>query len=135
MRAYHRDEAREELWPWLLERGYATPVDADQFGPFLERVQKANRDVHLRPGLALIRVWTREDVDTLRRRGALAEAIRDAPSRILEALNDPALPPGGAARAKARVAATAVAQKRRNSEGTPGDAESAGGPSRSVAVP
>ena len=98
IRAYSRDEARDELWPWLLERGYATPVDADELEPFLERVKKANRDVHLRPALALIRRWTREDVDALRLRDALAGEIRDALGRILEALDDPPLPIAVAAR-------------------------------------
>ena len=86
------DEAREKLWPWLLERGYATSVDADELDAFIERVSKANRDVHLRPGLALIRHWTRENVDALRLRGALAGEIRDALGRILEALDDLPLP-------------------------------------------
>ena len=92
IRAYSQDETREVLWPWLLRRGYATPVDTDQLGPFLARVKKANRDVHLRPGLALIRRWRREDVEALRGRNALAGAIRHALGRMLEALGDPPLP-------------------------------------------
>ena len=95
--AYNRNEAREQLWPWLLQRGYATPVDADELEPFLERVKKANRDIHLRPGLALIRRWTREDVHALRLNGALADEIRGALSRLLEALDDPPLPATAAA--------------------------------------
>lgn len=98
IRAYTRTEAREELWPWLLERGYATSPDADELDPFLERVRKANRDIHLRPGLALIRRWTREDVDALRLRGTLVGELRDALGRILEAMGDPPLPAASASR-------------------------------------
>jgi O-acetyl-ADP-ribose deacetylase len=92
IRGYDRDEVRAELWPWLLHRGYATSVDASELDPFLERVKKANRDVHLRPGLAVIRRWTRDDVEALRQRGELAREIRDALGRILDALDDPPLP-------------------------------------------
>src|SRR5262249_20110646 len=92
IRAYNLDETREELWPWLLRRGYATPRDVAELGPFLERVKKANRDVHLRPGLALIRRWRHEDVEALGRGDALAGALGGALGRTLEALDAPPLP-------------------------------------------
>jgi hypothetical protein len=89
---HDRLSVRGELWPWLLERGYASSRDAGSLDPFLERVNKANRDVHLRPGLALIHRWEREGASELRRRGRLAEAIRAAMSSILSAIDDPPLP-------------------------------------------
>jgi O-acetyl-ADP-ribose deacetylase len=89
---HDRMTVRTELWPWLLERGYASAQDTDLLEPFLERVNKANRDVHLRPGLALIRRWSREDANELRSRRRLAAEIRVALSHILLAVDDPPLP-------------------------------------------
>jgi hypothetical protein len=66
--------------------------DDRELEPFLERVTKANRDVHLRPALAVVRQWEREEVEELRRRSRLADEIRAALSRILAALDDPPLP-------------------------------------------
>jgi hypothetical protein len=86
------ETVRRQLWPWLLERGYATARDTDLLEPFLAGVARRNRDVHLRPGLALIRRWELEEVVALRRRGRLAEEIREAVSRILAAIDDPPLP-------------------------------------------
>lgn len=86
------ETVRDELWPWLIDRGYATVRDTELLEPFLERVGKRNRDVHLRPGLALMRRWELETVDALRRRGRLAEEIREAISGILAAADDPPLP-------------------------------------------
>jgi hypothetical protein len=73
----HRlDTVRDELWPWLLERGYATDQDTELLEPFLGRVRKGNRDAHLRPGLRLMRRWSPEAVAELDRAGKLAEHIR-----------------------------------------------------------
>ena len=83
---------RDELWPWLLERGYATDQDTELLEPFLERVAARNRDVHLRPGLRLLRRWSPEEVAELDRAGWLAERIRDAVNELLVAVGDPALP-------------------------------------------
>ena len=60
---HHPDTIRDKLWPWLIERGYATKPDSPLLEPFLDRVAKRNRDVHLRPGLSLMRRWEREKVD------------------------------------------------------------------------
>ena len=42
---HHLETVRDELWPWLLERGYATDDDTELLEPFLNRVRKRNRDV------------------------------------------------------------------------------------------
>ena len=89
---HHPETIRNELWPWLLERGYATDRDVELLEPFLDRIKKANRDVHLRPGLALIRPWDRTGAVEKRRRGRLAAEIRTELSLILDALCDPPLP-------------------------------------------
>ena len=89
---HHLDTVRDELAPWLLERGYATDEDTELLEPFLERARKRNRDAHLRPGLRLLRRWSREQVAELDRAGELAERIRDAVNELLAAVGDPPLP-------------------------------------------
>jgi hypothetical protein len=95
-RSYIRQHAaetiRNELWPWLLERGYASPGDELQLGPFLQRLRTRRRPAHMRPGLRLLRRWGREEADELRRRGSLVAELRAAVNRLLEAVGDPALP-------------------------------------------
>lgn len=91
LHSYTLEAVRDELWPWLLERGYATARDDVALEPFLGRLKKANRDAHLRPGLAIVRRWEREQVEALGRR-RLAEAIRTALGLLLAALDDPPLP-------------------------------------------
>jgi len=87
-----RDTIRSDLWPWLLERGYATPPDEELLEPFLGRLAKRNRDAHLRPGLCVTRRWGRAEVDELRRRDELASEIRSAVNRLLAAVDDASLP-------------------------------------------
>jgi hypothetical protein len=48
--AYSLAELRDDLWPWLLARGYASPADAHEL-PRFER-SLGRRAVHLRPGVA-----------------------------------------------------------------------------------
>jgi hypothetical protein len=86
------DTIRGDLWPWLLERGYATKSDTELLEPFLARVAKRKRDVHLRPGLCITRRWNHRDVAELRSRGQLANEIRSAVNRLLAAVGDPSLP-------------------------------------------
>jgi O-acetyl-ADP-ribose deacetylase len=89
----HRlDTVVDELWPWLLERGYATDQDTELLEPFLERVRKRKRDAHIRPGLRLMRRWSPEAVAELDRTGELADQIREAVNELLVAVGDPALP-------------------------------------------
>jgi hypothetical protein len=90
--AHRGDAVRAELWPWLLERGYATGPDTELLEPFLERVAKRNRDVHLRPGLSLRRHWGREEVARLGRRDEFTERVRASLNDLLVAVGDPPLP-------------------------------------------
>jgi hypothetical protein len=46
---HDRRTIRSELWPWLLERGHASPQDEAELDPFLDRLEKRKRDAHLRP--------------------------------------------------------------------------------------
>ena len=82
-----------DLWPWLLARGYASRDDERYLEPFIERLRKrGDRPAHFRPGLRLLRRWSREDATQLRAGGALAAEIRTALNTILAAMGDPTLP-------------------------------------------
>jgi O-acetyl-ADP-ribose deacetylase len=84
---------RGGLWPWLLERGYASPDDEGEVDRFLARLAvKKRRAAHLRPGLRLLRCWGRDEVAELRRRCELAREIRAAVDQLLLAVDDPPLP-------------------------------------------
>lgn len=90
VRAHHHDQIRETLWPWLRENQYAGPEDDEQLDAFLKRLGR--RDVHLRPGIELRRLWPWAHAVDLDERGALASEVRTAVAMLLTALDEP-LPP------------------------------------------
>lgn len=92
---HHAGQVRPVLWPWLLERGYASAADESQLAGFLERLGK--RDAHLRPGIGLQRTWGWEDTAGLDRRDILVGEVRSAVTGVLSVLDEP-LPPGCQAR-------------------------------------
>ena len=49
------EECAEQLWPWLRERGYASPEDERRLPAFLE--QLGRRPARLRPGIEVRRAW------------------------------------------------------------------------------
>ena len=77
---------RTGLWPWLIEGGYASEKDAPGLEPFLLRLGK--RPAHLRPGLRLLRRWSREEVIALRSQNKLVEEIREKVNRLLGSVSD-----------------------------------------------
>jgi hypothetical protein len=81
---------RTGLWPWLLERGYASHADEPELEPFLARLGR--RPAHLRPGLRLLRRWRGNEIAALGGRDALAHEIRSAVNRLLTAVGDPKVP-------------------------------------------
>lgn len=81
---------RAGLWPWMLERGFASADDGAELDRFLTRL--GNRPAHLRPGLRLLRRWSREEAETLKRRGDLADTIRSSVNDLLRAVSDPTVP-------------------------------------------
>ena len=89
--AHPRQTVRGELWPWLLERGYASAKDEDELEPFIGRLESRRRDAHLRPALRLLRRWEREDVAALGGHDQLAHVVREAMNRLLRAVDDPPL--------------------------------------------
>jgi hypothetical protein len=83
--AHRYDGIRENLWPWLRER-----QDDRQLDAFLGRLGR--RDVHLRPGIEVRRIWPWAPAVDLDERGALVGEVRAAVTELLTALDEP-LPP------------------------------------------
>ena len=88
--AHHYNDIRENLWPWLRERRYAGPEDDQQLDVFLKRLGR--RDVHLRPSIAVRRIWPWPHAVDLDEHGALVSEVRTAVAELLTALDEP-LPP------------------------------------------
>jgi hypothetical protein len=84
------DTIRPRLWPWLLERGFASPSDEPELDPFIRRLGK--RAAHVRPALRLLRRWSPEEAAALRARDELAGEIRSEVNRLLLAVGDRTLP-------------------------------------------
>lgn len=92
--AHHRNHIRAELWPWLLERGYASPQDEIKLDPFLRALGR--RFAHLRPAIHVSRAWDWEQALDLDDAGLLAKEIADALNRVLELLGEPLVNTGTA---------------------------------------
>jgi hypothetical protein len=90
IRAHHYNDIRENLWLWLRERQYAGPKDDQLLDAFLKRLSR--RDVHLRPGIEVRRIWLRPQAVDLDERSALVGGVRTAVTELLTALDEP-LPP------------------------------------------
>jgi len=88
--AHHRSSIRSELWPWLLERGYASECDHERLDPFLRALGR--RFAHLRPSMHVARSWSWADAERLEDEGRLVGEIRDAVNAVLSALEEPLLP-------------------------------------------
>jgi hypothetical protein len=97
--AHRHDQVRSHLWPWLCERGYASPDEDQQLEEFLGRL--GHRDAHLRPGIRIERSWAWAKAVDLDERGGLAGEVRGALTDLLTALNEPL--PGGITAAPAGV--------------------------------
>jgi hypothetical protein len=104
---YHPDQVRPVLWPWLLDRGYASRKDESQLPRFLNRLGK--RDAHLRPGIRIQRTWSRAETANLDRRGALVGELRAAVIEVLGVLDEP-MPPGCAMPSLTTPGSSATAQ-------------------------
>jgi hypothetical protein len=87
--AHHRDAIRPQLWPWLLERGYASESDAERLDPFLRALGR--RFAHLRPSMHVARSWSWAQAERLEDEGLLVQEIRDALNAVLTALEEPSL--------------------------------------------
>jgi hypothetical protein len=90
---YDVNTLRDEVWPWLLSRGYAKATD--DLDGFCARL--GNRPAYLRPGIAIRRVWPLDVAEDLDDRGALVPEVHDAINQILTLLDEPQLPTRGSA--------------------------------------
>jgi hypothetical protein len=88
--AHHRNHILPELWPWLLERGYASEPDRVRLDPFLNALGR--RFAHLRPSLHVSRSWDWSEAERLDDEGLLPGEIHDALNRVLGLLGEPQLP-------------------------------------------
>jgi hypothetical protein len=88
--AHHRNHIRGELWPWLLERGYASEQDTARLDPFLRALGR--RFAHLRPSMHVSRSWDWNEARRLDDEGLLGGEIHDALNRVLGLLDEPQLP-------------------------------------------
>lgn len=88
--AHHRNHILGELWPWLLERGYASEPDRDRLDPFLHALGR--RFAHLRPTIHVSRSWDWNEAERLDDESLLAGEIHDALNRVLGLLGEPQLP-------------------------------------------
>jgi hypothetical protein len=88
---YPRETVRSELWPWLLERGYAEQTDTAVFDEFVATCL-GRRPAHLRPGLRLRGSWTAEDVRALGGETNAVKSIQADVNAILGAADEPPLP-------------------------------------------
>jgi hypothetical protein len=89
--AHHRNHVREQLWPWLLDRGYASPGDEERIEPFLRALGR--RFAHLRPSMHVARTWEWPQAERLDDEGLLAGEIHAALSKVLTLLDEPPLAP------------------------------------------
>jgi hypothetical protein len=90
--AHHRNHVREQLWPWLLDRGYASPGDEERIEPFLRALGR--RFAHLRPSMHVTRTWEWAQAERLDDEGLLAGEIHAALDRVLALLDEPPLASG-----------------------------------------
>jgi hypothetical protein len=87
--AHHRSHVREDLWPWLLQRGYASERDGERLEPFLRALGR--RFAHLRPSMHVSRSWEWAEAERLDDEGLLAGEIHRALNRVLALLDEPLL--------------------------------------------
>jgi hypothetical protein len=89
--AHHRNHILPDLWPWLLERGYASERDRARLDPFLHALGR--RFAHLRPTIHVSRSWEWSEATRLDDEGALPEEIHATLNRVLGLLEEPQLAP------------------------------------------
>ncbi|HEX4838001.1 MAG TPA: hypothetical protein VFV03_05705 [Solirubrobacteraceae bacterium] len=89
--AHHRNHILPDLWPWLLQRGYASECDRARLDPFLHALGR--RFAHLRPTIHVSRSWEWGEAERLDDEGALPGDIHDALDRVLGLLDEPQLAP------------------------------------------
>lgn len=84
------EELGQDVWPWLVDRGYASPHDGEVLEEFLTIL--GNRKAHLRPGMRFYRRWYASDVERAGTQREFAALVRDDLDHLLAAANEPSLP-------------------------------------------
>ncbi|ORV89483.1 hypothetical protein [Mycolicibacterium iranicum] len=84
------DVERNEFWDWLLERRYADRDDRQSFDMWLSR-QPVRRQIHIRPGFEILRLWSLDEVGASDMSGRFASEVRECLDEILAALGEPSL--------------------------------------------
>jgi hypothetical protein len=87
--AHHRNHILPDLWPWLLQRGYASEPDRARLDPFLHALGR--RFAHLRPTIHVSRSWTWGEATQLDDEGVLPGEIHTALNQVLGLLGEPQL--------------------------------------------
>jgi hypothetical protein len=85
--AHPHDKVLTELWPWLLERGYASLEDRERLERFLQTLGR--RALHLRPAIHVSRTWSFAEAEALDDAGLLVDEIHAAINRVLAVLQEP----------------------------------------------
>jgi hypothetical protein len=83
------EDVRQQLWPWLKQRGYASAKDDEVLEQFLAVLGR--RKAHLRPGMRFRRRWEGAEIDRLGQ-SRLSATVRAEVNAILQAVGDPPLP-------------------------------------------
>lgn len=105
--AHHRNHIPNELWPWLIERGYASERDTPRLESFMHALGR--RFAHLRPSIHISRSWQWSEAEKLDDEGLLPGEIRDALNTVLTLLDEPNVsPPSSQAEREAAVTAGAA---------------------------
>jgi len=86
---YSSAEVRQDLWPWLKARGYASGEDEDVLDQFLTILGR--RPAHLRPATRFRRFRTEAETARLGH-DKLARSVRREVTAIWEAAGEPRLP-------------------------------------------
>jgi hypothetical protein len=84
------DQIESDVWPWLLERGYASPRDTEHLPDFLGKL--GHRQAHIRPGIEMVRTWDLEEAGALDSRRELVSELGRSMRDVLAALREPGLP-------------------------------------------
>lgn len=84
------DIERSVFWDWLIGRRYADPDDRQGFDVWVNK-QPAKRQIHIRPGIEIIREWDFGDAVARDNAGQLTAEVRGCIDEILGALGEPSL--------------------------------------------
>jgi hypothetical protein len=109
--AHHRNHIPDELWPWLIERGYAAPGDTPRLEQFMHALGR--RFAHLRPSMHASRSWDWSEAERLDDEGLLPGEIQKALNRVLTLLEEPNVPVAVAPAERKRAAPRKRAKRAR----------------------